>query len=818
VRSPHEETIKNAPLANFGKTFSIEKPYGVSQHVLEVCPMTTVFESPFTQRPTPTPVLSTAASPLDLPSPLSLRRSSNLVFIDAALPDLQTLVAAAHPSAEVYLLNPAGDELAQISAVLAGRSQISSVQIVSHGSAGALQLGDTSLDATNLLDYAGILQSWAGSLSADADLLFYGCNLGADAAGQSFVQQIAALTGADVAASTDLTGSAALGGDWDLEFATGSIEASEFLSDWGQAAYQHLLANFTVTTTADTVNASDGVVSLREAINSANGNSEADTITFALAANSKITLSSQLELTDSATTTINGSSVSGLSISGGGTTRVFQVNGGASAAFTGLTITGGNAGSLGLVVGGGIYNDGGTVTVSNSTFSGNSAGMFGFGGGIYNEAGGTVTVSTSTFSDNSAGNWGGGIYNSTGTVTVSNSTFSGNSASFGGGIYNNFGTVTVSNSTFSGNSASTRGGGIRNFGGTLNLNNSIVAGNSASDGREIASADRVVTSGGNNLFGFSGDGGLENVTTVGSDIIPSVALAAILNSTLANNGGPTQTLALVAGSPAIDRGNTTLTTDQRGIARPQGTADDIGAFEFVPPNTAPVVSAIADQATFQNTATTVLFTIGDGETATNALTVTASSSNTALIPNSNIVLGGSKVSPERNLTLTPIANQFGTATITVNVSDGTITTSTTFTIAVGRNWSGGNGNDSQNGTAGRDRLNGNNGRDTLNGGAGDDSLSGGNGDDLLRGGLGNDIINGGLGADRFVLASGEGTDTIQDFQNGTDKIALAGGLTYSQLTIQRDGTRVKISFGTEVLAYLDAVNFALIDPTDFVAA
>jgi hypothetical protein len=174
---------------------------------------------------------TTTTNPLDLPSHLSLHRSSSLVFIDAALPDLQTLVAAANPSAEVYLLNPAGDALAQISTVLAGRSQIDSVQIVSHGSNGALQLGSTSLNSTTLLDYAGILQSWSSSLSADADLLFYGCNLAADSTGQSFVNQIAALTGADVAASTDLTGSAALGGDWDLEFSTGSIEASEFLSD-----------------------------------------------------------------------------------------------------------------------------------------------------------------------------------------------------------------------------------------------------------------------------------------------------------------------------------------------------------------------------------------------------------------------------------------------------------------------------------------------------------------------------------------------------------------------------------------------------------
>lgn len=67
------------------------------------------------------------------------------------------------------------------------------------------------------------------------------------------------------------------------------------------------------------------------------------------------------------------------------------------------------------------------------------------------------------------------------------------------------------------------------------------------------------------------------------------------------------------------------------------------------------------------------------------------------------------------------------------------------------------------------------------------------------------------------MAAGEGTDTVRDFQNSTDKIGLAGGITYSQLTIQQDGTRVKISFGTEVLAYLDGVNFNLIDPTDFVA-
>jgi VCBS repeat-containing protein len=260
------------------------------------------------------------------------------------------------------------------------------------------------------------------------------------------------------------------------------------------------------------------------------------------------------------------------------------------------------------------------------------------------------------------------------------------------------------------------------------------------------------------------------------------------------------------------------------VTASDGALATASTFDLVitPVNDAPTVSVIANQTAFQNSVGQVTavgpiaFTIADVETAASALTVTATSSNPTLIPNGNIVLGGSGAN--RTLTITPANNQFGTATITVNVSDGNLTTPTTFTVEVGRNLNGGNGVDTLNGTAGNDRLDGGNGKDTLNGGAGNDSLIGGNGDDVLRGGTGNDTLNGGNGADRFVLASGEGTDTIQDFQNGTDKIALAGGITYSQLLIQQEGGRAKISFGAEVLAYLDGVNFNLIDSTDFVVA
>ncbi|MCA9967909.1 MAG: hypothetical protein KC423_26875, partial [Anaerolineales bacterium] len=132
--------------------------------------------------------------------------------------------------------------------------------------------------------------------------------------------------------------------------------------------------------------------------------------------------------------------------------------------------------------GGGIYNGTGMLIVTNSTFSGNAANYL--GGGISNDNGGPLTVTNTTFSSNSA-NYGGGIYNNFGTLTVTNSTFSGNVVDdSGGGIYNNFGTLTVTNSTFSDNSAN-YGGGVYNNIGTAHLAGTILA-NSTSGGNCVS--------------------------------------------------------------------------------------------------------------------------------------------------------------------------------------------------------------------------------------------------------------------------------------------------------------------------------------------
>ena len=117
---------------------------------------------------------------------------------------------------------PARTASRQITQTLAGRQDVSAVHIVSHGADGSVQLGKTSLDFDSLLKNGSKIKGWGAALTADADILIYGCNVAQSDAGRSLVEALARLTGADVAASDDVTGHAELGGDWDLEFHAGA--------------------------------------------------------------------------------------------------------------------------------------------------------------------------------------------------------------------------------------------------------------------------------------------------------------------------------------------------------------------------------------------------------------------------------------------------------------------------------------------------------------------------------------------------------------------------------------------------------------------
>ncbi|MDD3325897.1 MAG: DUF4347 domain-containing protein, partial [Zoogloea sp.] len=147
-----------------------------------------------------------------------------ILFIDSRVDNIESLLDGIDPAIDVILLDSEQDGLGQIADALASRSGIKSVHVISHGGPGSLQLGSSTVTEASLADQAAHLATIRAALSDSADLMFYGCNVAEGDTGASFLSALADATGADVAASTDITGSALLGGDWDLEASTGNIE------------------------------------------------------------------------------------------------------------------------------------------------------------------------------------------------------------------------------------------------------------------------------------------------------------------------------------------------------------------------------------------------------------------------------------------------------------------------------------------------------------------------------------------------------------------------------------------------------------------
>ncbi len=171
-----------------------------------------------------------------------------LLFVDTSVFNYQQLVddvvaqGSGNRRFEFYLLDRHQDGVQQIADVLAGRSSLDAVHIVSHGSDGEVKLGNVWLSAANLDAYAGTIAAWGDALNDGADLLLYGCDLAGSEEGRTLAESLGALTGADVAASIDDTGSTLLGGDWDLEYASGEIQSSVVFSFDAQQNWFGLLS------------------------------------------------------------------------------------------------------------------------------------------------------------------------------------------------------------------------------------------------------------------------------------------------------------------------------------------------------------------------------------------------------------------------------------------------------------------------------------------------------------------------------------------------------------------------------------------------
>ena len=336
-----------------------------------------------------------------------------------------------------------------------------------------------------------------------------------------------------------------------------------------------------------------------------------------------------------------------------------------NSAASGDTITFGCSGTITL---------GSTLGISkNLTLDGSGKQVTLSGGGnvqvLSVNSGVSFTLKALTIAHGFDGEGGGGLLNTGGTVTISNSTFANNSASFQGGSLLNFGgTVSISNSTFANNSSGFVGG-LDNGGGTVSISQSIVANNTGGN------CFGGVSDQGYNLesstdCGFTGTGSLQNTDP---KLDPDG---------LQNNGGPTQTIALLDGSPAINKipaSACTITTDQRGISRPQGPACDMGAFEFrVPtlnlptspitvnatgPNGAPVTyTATASEPDDASATPTVSCTPASGSTfAIGTTTVNCTASDAASPPDTTtgsfqVVVNGAAIQVSNLITT---VNSFG---------------------------------------------------------------------------------------------------------------------------------------------------------------
>lgn len=155
--------------------------------------------------------------------------SKSIVFVDSRVANYQSLIDSLTEPYEVFILDGDKDGLDQMAGSLKGRTGIDAIHVISHGSQGALYLGGTVLDSGNLDAYGLQLTSIGSTLSPTGDLLLYGCNVAHGDVGMQFVNQLALITGADVAASEGATGGAALGGDGVLEVQQGMVSARELM-------------------------------------------------------------------------------------------------------------------------------------------------------------------------------------------------------------------------------------------------------------------------------------------------------------------------------------------------------------------------------------------------------------------------------------------------------------------------------------------------------------------------------------------------------------------------------------------------------------
>jgi Ca2+-binding RTX toxin-like protein len=374
--------------------------------------------------------------------------NNQIIFVDSSVQDYQSLIQNAD-AAQIVILNENLSGIEQITNALANQKDIDAVHILSHGNQGSFKVGADVLNENDIETFNTQLKQWGNALTENGDILLYGCDVASGETGNNFVKRLSEITGGDVAASNDLTGNAAQGGDWDLEIVTGKIESAVPFNREAMEDYEYTLANFNVTVATD-----DGTGSvagtLSKAILDANVTPGDDTITLTTGVTFTQTPN---QLIDSNIAFIgDGFTVSGdannNSINDTGDVRLFFVKSG-TVSFTNMTMRGGRAqggdgSGGGAGMGGGLFVYNGTVSLNSVTFSNNSA--IGGNGGVGN-TGGSANFVPLNPANNGA--------NQTGSSGATGGDGTGGTGGFGG---------TGGDGT--GGTGGTGGGGGKGIGGT----------------------------------------------------------------------------------------------------------------------------------------------------------------------------------------------------------------------------------------------------------------------------------------------------------------------------------------------------------------
>ncbi|WP_342215447.1 DUF4347 domain-containing protein [Pseudomonas sp. TH31] len=434
-----------------------------------------------------------AATPVAVPG-------QSVVFVDSRVKDADSLLKGVAPGTQVVQLDGSKDGLQQIADYLGSHQGVSTVEIIGHGNAGDLWLGSTYLSADNVGARSAVLAQIGKDMNVGGDILIYACYTAEGDRGLSFVDSIANLTGRDVAASSNRTG---VGGDWNLEIATGTIDSVNVLSTQSMSAYQWGLATWTATNNLDS-----GTNSLRAELALAQNG---DIVTFS--ASMTVNLNTELLVNKNITIDgdLNNDGVADVTLSGQYKTRVIEVASGSTVLLDGLTITKGLAAGNGAnsgftasdALGGGILNAG-NLTLKNVTVTANAASGGGGGGGV-----------TPIYGGGSGG--GGGGVGGSGGGSGGNTTAQGRPTYFGtaggsgvGGIGGSYDSVHLGG----------RGGALNGTGGA--------GGTSGTSGYSVGGHGGSATNGTITVGGGGGGSGWDKVGGIGGSAAGGVYNAGTL--------------------------------------------------------------------------------------------------------------------------------------------------------------------------------------------------------------------------------------------------------------------------------------------------